>query len=53
MRRTANKMVIPLISGSDAHSKTQLNTVATKFKETFHSISDVVKAIKNENCKVI
>jgi hypothetical protein len=51
--RAANKMSIPLIGGSDAHSKNQLNTVATKFENKTYLMSDIVKAIKEGNCKVI
>ncbi len=52
-RRAANKMDIPLIGGSDSHSKTQLNTVATKFKNKIYSLSDIIKEIKDKDCKII
>ena len=49
----AEKMGIPLIGGSDAHSIRQLNTIATKFDIPIETIEDIVKAIKNRECEVV
>lgn len=52
-REAADKMGIPTIGGSDAHSVRQLNTVATKFDIPIESIKDIVKAVKNNECEVV
>ncbi len=52
-RQAAESLGIPLTGGSDAHSISQLNSVATKFEEEINSIADVVKAIKNKKCSPI
>ena len=51
--KVAIEMDLPTIGGSDAHSYRQLNTVATKFEVSIHSIDDIVKAVKNKECKAI
>lgn len=48
---TANEMDIPLVGGSDAHAISQLNTIATKFTIPINTIEDIVKAVKNRECK--
>ncbi len=49
----AEKMGIPVIGGSDAHSVRQMNTVATKFDIPIDCIEDIVKAVKNNECSVV
>lgn len=51
--KAASEMDIPTIGGSDAHSYRQLNTVGTKFEVSINSIDDIVKAVKNKECKAI
>ena len=51
--KAANEMDIPTIGGSDAHSYRQLNSIGTKFEVLINSMDDIVKAIKNRDCKVI
>jgi hypothetical protein len=51
--KAANSMDIPTIGGSDAHSIRQLNTLGTKFEKPINSITDIIKAVKNKECKVI
>lgn len=52
-REAAEKMGIPVIGGSDAHSVRQMNTIATKFDTSIESIEDIVKAVKNNECSVV
>jgi hypothetical protein len=52
-RRAAKSMGLPLIGGSDAHSKDQLNTIATLFRKPINSMGDIVKAIKEKECKAV
>ncbi len=52
-REAAEKIGIPVIGGSDAHSVKQMNTIATKFDNPVESIVDIAKAIKNNECRVI
>jgi len=52
-KKAAIEMDIPTIGGSDAHSYRQLNTFVTKFEEAINSIDDIVKAVKNKECKAI
>ena len=49
----AEKMGIPTIGGSDAHSIKQMNTIATKFDSPIGTIEDIVKAVKNRECEVV
>ena len=49
----AVEMDIPTIGGSDAHSYRQLNTIVTKFNVPINSMDDIVKAIRNKECKAI
>ena len=51
--KAANSMDIPTIGGSDAHSIRQLNTFGTKFEKPINSITDIIKAVKNKDCKAI
>jgi len=51
--KAAIEMDIPTIGGSDAHSYRQLNTMVTKFEVPIDSMDDIVKAIKNKECKAI
>ncbi|TXT58243.1 MAG: hypothetical protein BAJALOKI2v1_410025 [Promethearchaeota archaeon] len=52
-KEAATIMNLPIIGGSDAHSKEQLNTIATKFQNEITSITEIVHAIKNGECEVI
>ncbi|MHA1147321.1 MAG: PHP-associated domain-containing protein [Promethearchaeota archaeon] len=49
----AEKMGIPVIGGSDAHSVRQMNTIATEFEISIETIQDIIKAIKNRDCKIV
>jgi len=51
--KIANEMDIPTIGDSDAHSYRQLNSIGTKFEVPINSMDDIVKAIKNKECKAI
>ena len=51
--KAAIEMDIPTIGGSDAHSYRQLNTVVTKFDMPINSMDDIVRAVKNKECKAI
>jgi len=51
--QAAKVLDLPLIGGSDAHSITQLNTIATKFEIPITSSKDIVEAVKNKQCKVV
>ena len=51
--KAASEMDIPTIGGSDAHSYRQLNTLVTKFEVPINSMEDIVKAVKNKECKAI
>jgi len=51
--KAAREMDIPTIGGSDAHSYRQLNTIGTKFEVPINSMDDIVKAVKNKQCKAI
>lgn len=51
--KVAMIMDIPTIGGSDAHSIRQLNTIGTKFEVSINSMMDLVKAVKDNNCKAI
>ncbi|MEJ2252560.1 MAG: PHP-associated domain-containing protein [Candidatus Lokiarchaeota archaeon] len=46
-------MDLPTIGGSDAHSKSQLNTKVTKLNSNITSIAAIIKAVKNKECKAI
>ena len=52
-KKAASIMNIPLIGGSDAHSTSQLNTIATLFKNSILTIGDIVREIKAQNCKPV
>jgi hypothetical protein len=52
-KEAARSLNLPIIGGSDAHSKKQLNTIATKFNKEIDSISDIIREIKNKNCKIV
>jgi len=49
--KAADSMEIPTIGGSDAHSIRQLNTLGTKFERPINSITDIIKSVKNKECK--
>ena len=52
-KRASKVMNIPTIGGSDSHSKDQLNTMATQFKNPIKSISDIIYAIEKGECKAV
>jgi predicted metal-dependent phosphoesterase TrpH len=52
-KEAARSLHLPTIGGSDAHSKEQLNTIATRFNKQINSILDIIREVKNNNCEVV
>jgi predicted metal-dependent phosphoesterase TrpH len=52
-QKAANSLDIPTIGGSDAHSIRQLNTFGTKFEKPINSLTDIIEAVRNKECKAI
>jgi len=42
---------LPSIGGSDCHSKEQVGRAFTEFKNSVHTIDELIEEIKKGNCK--
>jgi PHP family Zn ribbon phosphoesterase len=49
----AQMMHLPTVGGSDAHSVSQLNSIATEFTTPIYTISQMIQAIKSKKCRAI
>ncbi|MBD3191496.1 MAG: hypothetical protein GF308_12680 [Candidatus Heimdallarchaeota archaeon] len=49
----AQTMGLPLVGGSDSHSKTQVGTCATEFPKEIKSMTDLIRCVKRKKCQPV
>lgn len=52
-KAAAQTMGLPLVGGSDSHSKTQVGTCATEFPEEIKSMTDLIRCVKKKKCQPV